>query len=186
MQGISNEWTEGIKDQVKRLTSLTEKLVFLARMDEEEKVLKVTSFSLSDAVEEAIKPFYAISISKNLELNSEIQKNISYNGDEALIRQLISLLLDNALKYSDEKGTIQLRLSSSVNKAILTISNPAKDLNKDLSLLFERFYRSDTSRNSKTGGHGIGLSLAKTIVEAHKGKITAQKDKDNITFTVIF
>ncbi len=185
MQGTTNEWTEGIKDQVKRLTSLTEKLVFLARMDEEGNVLKMTSFSLSDAVEETIKPFHAIAISKDLEFNFEIQKNISYHGDEAFIRQLVSLLLDNALKYSDEPGKIQLKLTSAGNKVILTISNPAKDLNNDLNVLFERFYRNDASRNSETGGHGIGLSLAKAIVEAHKGKIIAQNEKNIITFTVI-
>lgn len=184
MQGTSNEWTESIKEQVKRLTSLTEKLVFLARMDEESQTLKTTDFSISDAVEETVKPFYAVAVSKGLALESDIQKNISYCGDETLIRQLVSLLVDNALKYSDENGKIAVLLKSAGGKIQLTVSNPAKELNGDLNILFERFYRNDKSRNSETGGHGIGLSVAQAIVTAHKGKITAHGDNGTVVFTV--
>ena len=69
-------------------------------------------------------------------------------------------------------------------KIQLTVANLAKELNGDLSVLFERFYRTDTSRNSETGGHGIGLSVAKAIVEAHKGKITAYGENETVVFTV--
>ncbi|MGN0823645.1 MAG: sensor histidine kinase [Candidatus Coproplasma sp.] len=184
MQGVENEWTYGIKEQIKRLTSLTEKLVFLARMDEESQTLKATDFSLSDAVEETIKPFSAVAVSKGLTLEGDIQKNISYCGDESMIRQLISLLADNALKYSDENGRITVRLKTVGGKIQLTVSNPAKDLDGDLSILFERFYRNDKSRNSQTGGHGIGLSVADAIVSAHKGKIAAHAENGIATFTV--
>lgn len=184
MQGIVNEWTESIKDQVKRLTSLTEKLVFLARMDEENKRLTATDFSLSDAVEETIKPFFAVAVTKGLTLESDIQKNVSYCGDEALLRQLISLLVDNALKYSDASGRVAVHLKTAGSKIQIDVSNPAKDLNGDLSILFERFYRNDGSRNSETGGHGIGLSVAKAIVTAHRGKITARGENGKVVFTV--
>lgn len=184
MQGTSNEWTESIKDQVKRLTSLTEKLVFLARMDEESQTLKATDFSLSDAVEETVKPFYAVAATKGLTLVGNIQKNVSYCGDETLLRQLVSLLIDNALKYSDENGQVKVLLKKTVNKIQLAVSNPAKDLHGDLSILFERFYRNDKSRNLETGGHGIGLSVAKAIVEAHKGKISACGENGTVVFTV--
>lgn len=183
MQGTANEWTESIKDQVKRLTSLTEKLVFLARMDEENQALKTTDFSLSDAVEETVKLFYAIAVTKGLTLESEIQKNVSYCGDETLIRQLVSLLTDNALKYSDG-GRVRVRLKTAGNKIQLVVSNFANELNGDLGILFERFYRNDRSRNSETGGHGIGLSVAKAIVEAHKGKIAARGENGTVSFTV--
>ena len=184
MQGTANEWTESIKEQVKRLTSLTEKMVFLARMDEESGTLKVTDFSLSDAVEETVKPFCTVAVSKGLTLRSEIQKNLSYCGDETLIRQLVSLLVDNALKYSDENGNVSVRLQSFGGKIRLTVANPAKELNGDLNILFERFYRNDKSRNSETGGHGIGLSVAEAIVTAHKGKITAHGANGTVVFTV--
>ncbi len=184
MQNTSNEWTESIKDQVKRLTSLTEKMVFLARMDEESQTLKSTDFSLSDAVEETVKPFYAVAVAKELTLVCDIQKNVSYCGDETLLRQLVSLLVDNALKYSDGNGQVEVRLKTTGNKIQLVVSNPAKELNGNLSILFERFYRNDKSRNSETGGHGIGLSVAKAIVEAHKGKITANGENGMVVFTV--
>ena len=184
MQGTSNEWTKSIKEQVKRLTSLTEKLVFLARMDEESQSLTATDFSLSDAVEESVKPFYAVAVANGLTLECDIQKNVSYCGDETLLRQLVSLLVDNALKYSDENGQIKVRLKATGGKIRLVVSNPAKDLNGDLSVLFERFYRADSSRNSETGGHGVGLSVAKAIVGLHRGKITARGENETVVFTV--
>lgn len=184
MQGTSNEWTENIKEQVKRLSSLTEKLVFLARMDEENQTLKTTDFSLSDAVEETVKPFCAVAVSKGLTIEYDIRKNISYCGDETLIRQLVSLLLDNALKYSDENGKIFVQLKTTGGKIQLTVANPAQELSGDLNVLFERFYRNDKSRNSQTGGHGIGLSVAKAIVEAHKGKIAANSKNGTVVFAV--
>ncbi len=184
MQGTANEWTQSIKEQVKRLTSLTEKLVFLARMDEENQTLKATDFSLSDAVEETLKPFSAVAVSRGMTIENDVQKNISYCGDEYLLRQLVSLLVDNALKYSDESGKIAVILKTAGSKIKLTVSNPAKDLNGDLNILFERFYRNDKSRNSETGGHGIGLSVAKAIVTAHKGRITAQGEEGTVVFTV--
>lgn len=185
MQGTANEWTEGIKEQVQRLTSLTEKLVFLARMDEEGGTLNATDFSISDAVEETVKPFYALAMSKGLQIQSDIQKNITYCGDENLIRQLIALLMDNALKYSDEDGIITVGMKCAGGKIRLNITNPSVGLSGDLDVLFERFYRGDKPRNSSTGGHGIGLSVAKTIVAAHKGKISARGENGTVMFTVV-
>lgn len=187
MQGVQNEWTESIKEQVKRLSSLTEKLVFLSKMEEENNNLNSTDFSLSDAVEETIKPFYSITISKGLKIESNIQKNITYCGDEKLIRQLVSILLDNALKYSDDNGIITVELKHVDNKTQLLITNPANKLaDGNQNVLFERFYRGDKSRNSADGGHGIGLSIANAIVLAHKSKISAYKKDGQITFSIIF
>lgn len=186
MKGIENESVDEIKTQIKRLSSLTEKMVFLARMDEENQPLKATDFSLSDAIEETVKPFYAVAEAKGLSIECDIQKNISYCGDEVMIRQLTSLLLDNALKYSDGNGIVTLGLKTIGSKIQLNVSNPAKDLKGDLSILFERFYRKDTSRNSESGGHGIGLSIVNAIVSAHRGSVTARADDGIASFTVTF
>ena len=186
MQGVQNKWTDSVKEQVKRLTSLTEKLVFLARMDEESQSVKVTDFSISDAVEETVKPFSAVAVSNGLSIDCDVQKNITFSGDESMIRQLVSILVDNAIKYCDERGKVSVTLKNIGGKIRLSVSNPAQDLNGDLNLLFERFYRADKSRNSTTGGHGIGLSVAKAIVAAHKGKITAKGENGIAIFTVIF
>ena len=186
MQNGENEWTASIKSEIKRLASLTEKLVFLARMDEESQVLKMTDFSISDAVEESVKPFEAVAVSHGNELKIDIQPNLSYCGDETMIRQLVNLLVDNAIKYSDEDKDIEVTLKSIGTKLQLTVRNGNSELSeKDMNMLFERFYRSDKSRNSETGGHGVGLSVAQSIVTAHKGKIKAETENGIVTFTVI-
>ncbi len=185
MKDGANEWTQNIKEQVERLTSLTQKLVFLARMDEEGRTLNSTTFCISDTVEETIQPFYAVALARGAVINADIRPNITYCGDESMIRQLLSLLMDNALKYTD--GTeVNVSLTTVGSKVQIVVKNRASYLKDgNLDVLFERFYRNDDSRNSETGGHGIGLSVAKTIVSAHKGKITARKDGDVIYFTVI-
>ena len=186
MQGVENEWTRGIKDQVKRLTSLTEKMVFLARMDEENQNVKPTDFSLSGAVEESVKPFTAVALSRGNSLIAHIQPNLTYRGDESMIRRLVGLLVDNAIKYSDEGMDIDIELKSVGKKLRLTVTNSCTALTEgEENLLFERFYRSDKSRNSETGGHGIGLSVAQSIVNAHKGSIKAEVRNGTVTFTVI-
>lgn len=185
MQGTANEWTEGIREQVRRLTDLTEKLVFLSRLDEANYVLGSTDFSISDAVEETIKPFLPIATTRGLEFECDIQKNITYRGDETLIRRLVSVLADNALKYSDGGGTISVSLKCADGKVRLSVTNPAAELReRDLGVLFERFYRGDKSRNSEIAGHGIGLSIASAVVSAHKGKISASRNANLVTFSV--
>lgn len=188
MEQGENEWTLSIHNQVKRLSSLTQKLVFLSRMEEENaSLLTMLEFSLSDAVAEAAEPFLAVAgtAGKTLELN--IAPGISYCGDEAALRQLTSLLLDNALKYASENSSIFLTLKESGRNKILTVQNMAEGiLAGNLDILFDRFYRADASRSSQTGGFGIGLSVAKAIVTAHKGRIFARsEDGKSILFTVV-
>lgn len=187
MEVGENEWIRSIKNQVKRLSELTGKLVFLSKMDEESNILNFEDFSLSDAVSETAFPFETMAKAKNKELSINIEPNIIYRGDEYSIRQLVSVLLDNAIKYSPDGGKTELSLSSDGKRKRLRVKNSVEKIEKgDHSVLFERFYRSDESRNSQTGGHGIGLSIAKAIVTAHKGKISAHsEDGKSIEFTVI-
>lgn len=186
MENGENEWTGNIREQVKRLTELTNKLVFLSRMDEEDRVLPMTDFSLSDAVAEAAQPFEAIASAQGKTLQLDIQQGLSYHGDESSLRQLVSLLLDNAMKYASDGGGIWLSLHATGRGRELLVWNPVDAIPQGkLDMLFERFYRLDNSRNSGTGGHGVGLSVAKAIVTAHKGKITARSDDGrSILFTV--
>src|SRR5699024_8928513 len=100
MQGGESEWTKGIKEQISRLTSLTEKLIFLAKM-EEQNDLPMFEFSLSDVIEESIQEFSAVAASTGIELVFDIQKGVFYTGNEEMIRRMISLLADNAIKYTD-------------------------------------------------------------------------------------
>lgn len=186
MENGENEWTESIKNQVKRLTALTEKLVFLSRMDEESTKLIMLDFSISDAVLEVAQGFEAVATSQGKTLIIDIDNNLSYCGDETTIRQLVSLLIDNAMKYSDENGKITVSLKSNGKSRVITVTNSVDKIEKGKhDELFERFYRADSSRNSETGGHGIGLSVVKAIANAHKGKaVCYSNDENSITFKI--
>ncbi|MCR5396587.1 MAG: HAMP domain-containing histidine kinase [Lachnospiraceae bacterium] len=183
-----NEWLKSIRNQISRLSSLTEKLVFLSRMDEENTKLEMREFSLSQTVSEVTESFLPVAKAKGKELTMEIEQNVLLHGNEGTISQCISLLVDNAMKYSDEVGKISVSLKTvAKNKKQISVYNTVDEIavgNHDV--LFERFYRSDASRSTKTGGHGIGLSVVKAIVNAHKGKVTAEsKDGTSIEFRMI-
>ncbi len=175
-QGDS-EWTQSIKNQVQRLTELTNSLVSLARMDEHDSKLLMTDFSISDAITESLEPFVGLAAQQGKTLVSKIQGNISFEGNEESVRKLVGILADNAIKYSDEKGEISVTLKSSSKGPILQMKNSVDEIAKGShDELFERFYRGDASHSSEIGGYGIGLSIAKAIVYAHKGKITARSE----------
>lgn len=187
LENGESEWTRSITKQIGRLTSLTEKLVMLTRMDEETYRPVTAEFDLSAAVQETVESFEAVAQIRHRTLVTEIADGVTCNGDETSLRQVVSLLTDNALKYSNENGTIRVGLKKSGKNAVLTMENTVDAIEKgDKSVFFERFYRADASRNSKTGGHGIGLSVAEAIVHAHKGKITANApDGQHVVFTVV-
>ncbi len=187
MESGETEWTRSISKQVTRLTSLTEKLVMLSRMDEENYKPNVARFDLSAAARETAQSFEAVAQHRQKTYTAEIEEGVFYEGDESAIRQLLSLLIDNAMKYSNENGSVAVRLKRAGRSVHLQVENTVDDMEKgDKSEFFERFYRADASRNSATGGHGIGLSVAKAIVTAHKGKISAVcPDGKSIVFTAV-
>lgn len=180
------QWTKSIHNQVLRLSNLVESLVSLTRMDEEKTQLKNNAFSLSDLVLETAEQFGEMSKICNKKLILEVEENINYYGNEQSISQLVSILIENALKYGLEDNEIKVELKKQGKKIVLQTTNRVENLiigNYDI--FFDRFYRADSSRNSKLEGYGIGLSIAKAIVLKHKGKITADsKDGKTIIFTV--
>ncbi|MDO4298580.1 MAG: HAMP domain-containing sensor histidine kinase [Lachnospiraceae bacterium] len=186
IQGES-EWTVSIRKQIKRLTYLVQQMVVLTRMDEGNRTGPMIDFSLSDAVEETAELFAVPSGSRGKSLKLQIEKGIICHGDEEAVRQLTSLLLDNAVKYSDREGNIQVLLQKKGRKSILKVINTVEKIEKgNQDLLFERFYRRDASRSSDTGGSGIGLSIAKSIVEVHNGKIHAySRNGKSLEITVV-
>lgn len=187
MENGENQWTKSTRNQVKRLTSLTQQLITLSKMDEGKNILEKTEFSLSDAVLEGVRSFEAVIKMQNKKMNTDIEEDIFYLGDEREIRQLTGILMDNAVKYSIDGGRIQITLKRRGKKIQLKIFNEAESIPKGKQdILFERFYRLDNSRNSETGGSGIGLSVAKAIVISHKGKISAYStDGNSLTIEVI-
>lgn len=181
-----NEWLKDIKSQIKRLTSLTEDLTFLSHMEEEKGLSEMIDFPLSDVVSETAQSFQAPAKTQNKTFSAEIEPTLSFCGNEKAIRQLVSILLDNALKYSPDGGNISISLKKQNKSISLKVFNTAQNVDtKNLDRLFDRFYRGDKSRSSETRGYGIGLSVAKAIVTSHKGKIAASsKDGNSLTITV--
>ena len=157
-------------------------------MEEEQPKTQMIEFPLSDIVEESIEAFRALAKTQDKSLVSNIQSMISMYGDEKALRQLVTILLDNAVKYSQKGGEISLTLESKKNSIKLCVFNTTEFISKEqLNCLFDRFYRTDQSRNSQTGGYGLGLSIASAIVEAHKGKITAStKDEKSLNIMATF
>ena len=180
-----NEWLEDIRSEGHRMAELVNQLVALSRMDEEGQTLYVTDLNFSEIAADAVSDFKGLAESKGKTLSAHIEADISYAGDEILLRRLLSVLLDNAVKYCDEGGEICLRLEKH-RHIVLTVENTY--LNADgveLSRVFDRFYRADKARTF-TGGYGIGLSMAKAIAEKHKSDITAfRSDDSHIVFRVV-
>lgn len=175
MEVGENEYLTDIKQQAKRLTSLTNDLVYLARMEESENTLTKIDFPVSDVVFDTVNSFKTLLQSQNKTLECNIQPMLSLCGNSKAIEQLVSILMENAVKYSPENTAVNVNLSKQGRNLCLSVHNVTENAvsNKDLQHVFDRFYRTDTSRNSQTGGHGIGLSVAKAIVTAHSGKICA-------------
>lgn len=189
MEYGENEWLTSIQSQVNRLTDLTNHLVFLSRMDETEDQLPMIDFPFSDVVRETAHDFHAVAQTTQKNFQCNIQPMLSLNGNEKAIRQLVNILLDNAMKYSPEGGFVSLVAEKQGRYLNLTVFNTTITpiAKQDLPHIFDRFYRIDSSRNSQTGGYGIGLSVVKAIVTAHNGKISAKsQDGHSLEINILF
>lgn len=187
-QGES-ESLDDIQRETKKLAKLTENLVSLARMEEADGGLQMIEFPLSETVAEEAESFKAPLTASGRKLECRISDMISLRGDTDAVRRLMSILMENSLKYSSPESAVTVSLSKQGRGALLKVSNEVeRPLTKDeLAKIFDRFYRADPSRNSETGGHGIGLSMAKAIVSAHGGRISAAMENENIfSVSVIF
>lgn len=180
-----NEWLDDIRAEGERMNSLVKQLVMLTRMDEDKTEIKFSAFSLSDAVNDTISEFQTLAKEKGKPIEADVQSGVTYNGEEAGIRRVISILLDNAIKYCDVGGSIFIKLSAS-RYPVICLENTFAEVDKiELDKLFDRFYRVDKAR-SFTGCFGIGLSIAKAVVEKHGGEIRAYKASEGrIGFRVI-
>ena len=186
LTGTENKWTKSIRDQITRMTSLISQLLLLARLDDPEKALNITDVSLSELLIGCIRDMDPRVAALQLTITEKITPGVQVRGDRELLRQLCNILLDNALKYTDDGGSVVIELKKGKNVR-LAITNSCKDLSEeDPERFFERFYRSDPSRSRNSGGSGIGLSSAKAICEAHHGTISAVRiPPESVCFYVI-
>ena len=174
-----------IENQVDRLTGLTNDLVYLSRMEEKEAGTVMTELPLSDVVSETAASFRVLAESSGKRIASDIEPMIFVKGNVGDMEKLVSILLENAVKYSIAGDTIKVGLRKSGRNCVLQVENRT-DMpvgKENIEHIFDRFYRVDESRNSGTGGNGIGLSMAKAIVTSSGGKITAEAGEEN-TFII--
>lgn len=181
-----NEWLRDIRVQTRRLKELTDDLIYLSRMEEGQTHMTMMEFPLSDMVSELAQSFQAPARTQEKEIQCRIEPMVSFCGDEKALGQMTSILLDNAVKYSSSGSIIEVTLDRQRKHVVWTVSNETEGIDPEqLHHMFDRFYRGDSSRNSATGGHGIGLSVARAVAEAHKGKINAvSPDGRKLTITV--
>lgn len=185
----TNEWLEDIRQQTRRLSNLTEELVYLTRMEEVQKTsVNMKRLNFSKIVGGVAHSFESRALVSEKKYDCSVSEDLFLRGDESALRKLVSILLDNAFKYSSDSGDIRLRFYRQGKSIFLTVSNSVDEIPKDsIPHLFDRFYRADSSRNSETGGHGIGLSIARAVVRAHGGKIVAYTpDGKSLRITATF
>lgn len=189
MTGEPNEWTAAIRNQVERLNGLISGLLKLSKMEEDTNKPSFQEFDVSAAFEDIVTPFGTLASTKGLTLDIESSEGLKMTGDEESVRQLISILTDNAVKYCDGGGKITVGLYDTAKNITVKTVNDCAAPPEDTERLFDRFYRADTSRsrneNAERSGYGIGLSVAKAITAAHKGKIFCKAQDGKMIFTAV-
>ena len=162
-------------------------MLFLARNDTGVQLI-YSRVNFSDVVWSSVLPFESVAFEQGLQLDSDIAENLTVIADESRLRELVRILLDNACKYCARKGKIFVRLEREGEKVLLHVRNGVEEALKqeDLEKLFERFYRADKSRNREKGGYGLGLAIARSIVQQNHGKISVQSTGNEVVFTASF
>lgn len=180
------KWSKNIRTQTNRLSGLMKDLLTLARTDEGSVNVAMADCDLSAVVTETVHAFKEPAKLKGITIEKEITEGLNLYASKEQMIQLVSLLMDNAVKYSPENETIRVRLYTSGKGIKLKVSNACDNMDEEtVGKLFDRFYRGDTARTQKNGGYGIGLSVARAICEGHRGSIKADYENKRITFTAV-
>ena len=175
-------WADNIRSEAKRMRSLVEEMLTLARADNAVRSAVMAETSLSDLATDCVLAFEPVAFEAGKPLESDVAPDVTVLGDGDKLRQLVGVLLDNAIKYGRDGGTITLTLRRTDRQARLTVSNPGDPIPPDqLRRLFERFYRADASRGEQTG-FGLGLPIAASIASEHRGTLKAESDAVSTRF----
>lgn len=181
----NNEWCDGINKQTAKMRHLLSRMITLTRLDGDDPHWEKKDFSLSEAVYDTAMAFAPLAQREGKELVLHISPELLYTGNEGEIRQCVSILLDNAVKYCDANGSICVSLHREKRLYLVVTNTYSQASTLNYNRLFDRFYRADTSR-SDGGSYGLGLSIARSIVHRHRGEIQARPDgPDRISFQVI-
>lgn len=174
--GEQQKWLDNTKEETKRMKLLVEELLFLARSDTRTALTSQAAkafLDFSDLVLKGVLLFESVAFENKVNLENEIEPGIILEGWEAQLKQIITILIDNACKYAEKNGSVTVRLKKSSHYAVLEVHNTGNPIPENKQAhVFERFYRTEESRVRKAGGYGLGLSIAKAIIEHHRGKIS--------------
>ena len=183
-----NKWLQYIKVENHRMGLLVKDLLYLARSDADRAPFKLCPFDLSTAVSNSVLPFESLVFEQGKKMELDVTPGITCTGSEQQIKQVAMILVDNAIKNSEAGDLIRVSVFPDGKKILLKVYNTGQGIKKeDCERIFERFFRTDESRNRETGGYGLGLSIARTIVHAHDGTISvASKYGSWAEFTVAF
>ncbi len=167
-----NKWLGYIQAETGRMNGLVNSLLTLATMDDPSFRRNDSTFMLDDLVDSCVLPFESLMFESGINLTVDCEQGVPMTGDWDKLGQMIRILLDNAVKHTKAGGTIAIELKRKGNKKVLTVLNQGESISSiDGAKIFERFYRTDFARDRDSGGYGLGLSIARTIVDLHKGKI---------------
>lgn len=176
------KWINYIQSETERMSKLVSDLLYLAKVDSNESLIKPSSFNLSESIINVTLPFESIVFESGKELLMNIEPDLMYNGEEARLQQVVVILLDNALKHAPIHTKIEINLHQVGSTYHLEVSNEGEGIPPEhLHKIFERFYRVDSSRARETGGYGLGLSIAKSIIDQHQGSISATSTLNGVT-----
>ncbi len=181
---VLNEGIEAISQETVAMKELVENLLFLARHDKNTLMLEVSRFDAAEPLKEVFQEASMVSADHRFEIKQ--CENAEIKADRGMVKQVLRILVDNAIKYAPKESVIELGVRRAGDGCILTVTDHGCGIEEaELPKIFERFYRSDAARNSETGGHGLGLSIARIIVVAHGGKIRVRsKPGEGTTFEI--
>lgn len=180
------KWINYINNQTERMAKLIDEMLSLAKLDTGREIIEFSIFDLSKLLNNILLTFEAVIFESKIELETNISDDIFVRGDKESIKKVCIILLDNAIKYTNPNGKISVFLNLDKSRIKLIVKNTGDGIkNEELDKIFERFYRIDSSRVRETGGYGLGLSIAKSIIESHNGRIYAESELGKDTTFVI-
>lgn len=184
---FQEKWIDNIKNETERMNKLITNLLDLAKLENLSTKETYALNDLSKLIEISTLTFEGLMYEKKIELKTDIEKNISFNCNSDEVKQLSSILLDNAIKHSEQSGEIKVTLKTIKNDIIFKVMNKGTPIPQGQEeKIFERFYRVDEARSRQENRYGLGLAIAKNIVLNHNGTISANSDNGYTTFKVIF
>jgi len=183
----SVQWLNSTQEEATQMKHLLDEMLYLAKSDARLLQTERTEFDLSDVVVETALPFDSVAYENGVEIETDVESEVIISASETDVRRLLTILIDNAVKYSYKNTKINITVKKIKNKAVVTVRNFGQIIKgEEIPFIFDRFYRGDKSRSKAVYGFGLGLPIAKEIVDSHGGEIRCESaEADGTTFTVI-